>query len=212
MTPGTERSRRSVSPLLAPMDCRSFKKKHDAFLDDTLPGIETIEMQEHVRACARCSRHDAEIRRSLFLLRNLPSVEVSSGFVQRLRARIAVEQETQSIPAPTSIHARGPSMGAFLGVACAVVAVGILSLSVANRSDSSSTPSVYSVTSTQPQEMSFTDDPVRAVEGNVAAPAYAASMSTGMPVWPALLLAEEGSLRFATSEVRAVDLHAAPEP
>jgi hypothetical protein len=31
-------------------------------------------------------------------------------------------------------------------------------------------------------------------------PAYMASMSTGIPMWPALMLAEEGPLRFAASE------------
>jgi hypothetical protein len=34
-----------------------------------------------------------------------------------------------------------------------------------------------------------------------SAPAFMASMSTGMPMWPALMLAEEGPLRFAASEV-----------
>ena len=192
------------------MDCRSFKKKHDAFLDDTLPGIETIEMQDHLRGCSRCSRHDAEIRRSLLLLRNLPPLRVSPDFAERLKARIAVEQQIQTTVAPSPSYGRGPSMGAFLGVACAVLAVGILSLSVANRNDSSQT--VYAVTAARSEAATVAEDPVKTVESNATAPAYVASMSTGMPVWPALLLAEEGSLRFATSEARAVDPHAVPEP
>jgi hypothetical protein len=32
-----------------------------------------------------------------------------------------------------------------------------------------------------------------------SAPAYVASMSTGIPMWPALMLAEEGPLRFAAA-------------
>ena len=35
-----------------------------------------------------------------------------------------------------------------------------------------------------------------------SAPAYVASMSTGIPMWPALMLAEEGPLRFAATECR----------
>jgi hypothetical protein len=33
-----------------------------------------------------------------------------------------------------------------------------------------------------------------------SAPAYVASMSTGIPMWPALMLAEEGPLRFADTQ------------
>ena len=33
--------------------------------------------------------------------------------------------------------------------------------------------------------------------GDESTPAYVASMSTGIPMWPALMLAEEGPLRFA---------------
>ena len=36
--------------------------------------------------------------------------------------------------------------------------------------------------------------------GDESAPAYMASMSTGIPMWPALMLAEEGPLRFAARD------------
>jgi hypothetical protein len=38
---------------------------------------------------------------------------------------------------------------------------------------------------------------------SISVPAFVASMSTGMPVWPALLLAEEGSVRFANAELES---------
>jgi anti-sigma factor RsiW len=191
------------------MDCRTFKKKHAAFLDDTLPGIETAAMQEHLRVCARCAGHDAGIRRSLLLLRNLPPLEVSSDFTQRLRARIAVEQQRHTTSVAT-FHARGPSLGAFLGVACGLIAVGVLTLAVASH-DVPPAP-VFSVrTAPAAAITSAVEDQTKLADGNVAAPAYVASMSTGMPMWPALLLAEEGSLRFATAELRTVS-DRAPEP
>ena len=199
------------------MDCRSFKKKHDAFRDDTLPGIETAAMREHLQACARCARHDAEIRRSLLLLRNLPPLEVSSGFTERLRARIADERERLPVPALLpSLHARGPTVGTFLSVVCSVIAVGVLTLAVASRN----TPPAasYMFRAEQPTAVAkIVEDPPAEgsptlVDTNVSAPAYVASMSTGMPVWPALLLAEEGSLRFATAEIRPVSNKATPEP
>jgi len=193
------------------MDCRSFKKKHVSFLDDTLPGIETAEMQEHLRACAGCAQRDAEIRRSLLLLRNLPPLQVSSDFSDRLRARIAVEQQRHKVSVPSVLHARGPSVGAFLSVACGVVAVGVLTLAVASR-NAPSTPA-YSVKVAPPAVVaSAVEDPAMLVDSNVAAPAYVASMSTGMPVWPALLLAEEGSRRFATAEIQTASYRTAREP
>jgi hypothetical protein len=48
----------------------------------------------------------------------------------------------------------------------------------------------------------------RLVDSELAAPAFVASMSMGMPMWPALLLAEEGSLRFASAELKPVSYQA----
>src|ERR1700675_4773412 len=70
------------------MDCREFCDQHLAFVDDTLAGIELVRMQQHLVECQSCAKHDAKIRRALLLFRNLPSIEPSADFSQRLEARL----------------------------------------------------------------------------------------------------------------------------
>src|SRR5690242_3366418 len=63
------------------MDCREFRNKHVAFVDDLLPAFEMDAMQRHLLACSNCSRHDTKIRRSLLIVRNLPPIEPSPEFI-----------------------------------------------------------------------------------------------------------------------------------
>ena len=176
------------------MDCRSFKKKHLAYLDDTLPGFQVAAMQEHLRACGLCAQQDASVRRSLLVVRNLPPIRLSAGFSDRLRQRLVVEGSSD----PYSEHLfRGPSVRAFVGVASALLFVGALSVAVTETSPPREAyprlPAVVVVNGLYSSQ---------AVDSEQAAPAFVASMSMGMPMWPALLLAEEGSLRFASSELK----------
>ena len=78
--------------ILSPMDCRGFRSKHVAFVDDFLSGEEVVAMQRHLLECEQCAAHDAKIRRALLLFRNLPAVEPSSDFYSRLSARIESER------------------------------------------------------------------------------------------------------------------------
>jgi anti-sigma factor RsiW len=165
------------------MDCKEFSTRHAAFIDDTLPGFQMAAMREHVTTCARCSRRDAEIRRSLFLLKNLPPVEVSDGFQDRLRARITAE-------GPAYHRAPGSNAGVMKWVAAAAMLVVLAGTkgwydSARFAAAPVRLPAV------------FASAPVTYEGGDESAPAYVASMSTGIPMWPALMLAEEGPLRFA---------------
>ena len=76
------------------MDCRTFHARHVGFVDDVLPGIEIVEMQRHIAECAPCARHDALIRRSLMLFRNMPTIECSPVFTQRVNERIRSLDDT----------------------------------------------------------------------------------------------------------------------
>jgi anti-sigma factor RsiW len=70
------------------MDCREFGKKHLAFVDDTLSAVDTAAMRRHLHVCSRCARHDTRIRRGLLLARNLPMIQPSADFMERLNARL----------------------------------------------------------------------------------------------------------------------------
>ena len=164
------------------MDCRGFRSKHVAFVDDFLPGEEVVSMQRHLAECERCAAHDAKVRRSLLLFRNLPAVEPSPDFYTRLSARIAAER---SAPAPR-FAVRGPGMGAFLGIAAGLVTVGYVAASGLNWTTPQGDIVLAPVVATQP-----------AIPPLAENEALAASVSAGMPVWPMVLFAEQAPLRFA---------------
>ena len=168
------------------MDCKAFARLHSGFLDDTLPGVQRAAMREHLSSCARCANRDAEVRRALLVLKNLPPIEVSEGFQDRLRARIAAE---------SAAPARQPKADTGLMKWAAAAALLIAVVGVRNWPgwNGEVTPSRLPAVVTSVPAM---------VEGAIdeSAPAYMASMSTGIPMWPALMLAEEGPLRFAATE------------
>lgn len=180
------------------MDCQTFRRKHDAYVDDTLPGVEMAPMRDHLTKCARCARRDADVRRALLLVRNLPPLKVSEGFDERLRARL-----DRDWPATSSADRRGGHARALArrAVAALLVATAALAVRVAGD-DSMPTPVLApAVVVASPTAAYAPDDP---------APAFMASMTTGIPMWPALMHAEEGPLRFATAEPRAASYSREP--
>ena len=80
------------------MDCREFHKKHCAFIDDTLSGIELVGVQRHIAECEDCAKHDAIVRRSLLVFRNLPRIEPSADFSERLNVRLREMKDPDAAP------------------------------------------------------------------------------------------------------------------
>src|SRR5215831_5065062 len=109
------------------MDCRQFREKHVAFVDDVLPAIEMRAMQQHRAVCARCSRHDTSIRRSLLLVRNLPPIEPSADFAARLNERLALlgPAARTDIVSPRPLL---PPTAAVAAIAAGVVVVAYMAL------------------------------------------------------------------------------------
>ena len=174
------------------MDCKEFTTRHAAFIDDTLPGFQMAAMREHLADCARCGRRDAEVRRALFLLKNLPTVQVSDGFQDKLRARISAEgpvyQKKRSFPAPSMKWAAAAGLLVAVG--------GVASWPESQTEEITRLPAVFASAPTNSFGYGVDDE---------SAPAYVASMSTGIPMWPALMLAEEGPLRFAGMQAASWD-------
>ena len=166
------------------MDCRAFRSKHVAFVDDFLPGEEVVAMQRHLLECERCAAHDAKIRRALLLFRNLPRVEVSKDFYARLSARIESERATSRQP---TVAARGPGIGTFMSVAASLVAIGYLAASSMNWTAPSGDVVLAPVIATEPE----------APQPSVESQALVASVSAGLPVWPMVYFAEQAPMRFA---------------
>ena len=179
------------------MDCRSFRKHHVAYLDDLLPGELLVAAERHVRECVACSAHDTAVRRSLLLVRNLPHIEPSSDFAARLAARIddvrcgrcEVPDDVPADWAPSRAELLRAMLTAPLSSSAgrkglAAVAAGLLALTYAgdryyswrDGGDVELPPVIASMPETPPV---------------LVPPMLLTSASTGIPVWPAALLADQ---------------------
>jgi hypothetical protein len=184
------------------MDCRTFKKKHLAFVDDTLPGVELAEMYRHIDHCELCAKHDARVRRGLVLVRSIPSIEPSREFSTRLEARLreirVSERHGDLRPAHGNRLFSSLSAGSFTAIAAGLVIVGYVgyaAVTAANMPHTMRELTLAPVIATQPELPQLP----------IANPALAASLSTGFPVWPAAMMAEEAPLSYVNSAVRTVN-------
>ncbi len=168
------------------MDCRTFRKNHAAFVDDTLPAIDIVAGQRHLLECADCAQYDTSVRRALMVFRNLPTIQPSADFSARLNARLA---EVRAQPGTEWRH-RGPGLGAFAAAALGVVALGYITTFAYELTSPTPVLALAPVVTTQPES----------VPSPMTSSAIAASMSMGIPVWPAMLMAEQASQQFTNAE------------
>lgn len=201
------------------MHCREFRDKHVAFVDDLLPIVEMERMRRHLLTCPACARQDTRVRRGLILVRNLRPIETSPEFMTRLNARIS---EMGPVRRDDFIRPRTSlgSMASFAALAAGLVAVAYLA---AETRDYFGAPEPLSVRGTAVA--------VAAPASNFDAPAFAmrqaddsmsfdsgmsfdsampisdaaivAAVPTGIPVWPAVLMAGQAPMRFTSAELTA---------
>ena len=179
------------------MDCREFGKKHLAFVDDTLSAVDTAAVRRHLHVCSHCARHDTRIRRGLLLARNLPIVQPSADFMERLNARLRdvgpIDRYPVTRPSPRVFTPVGFSV-----IAASVMAVAALAGTLLRSSAPSEELTLPPVVASLPEADSM--------PGPVTTPVYVASFMSGMPVWPAVMHAGEASLHMATVEFRQTGL------
>jgi len=171
------------------MDCREFCEQHVAFVDDTLAGIELVRMQRHIAECESCAKHDAKIRRALLLIRNLPSIELSADFAERLEARLK-ECHSEHLLATTQRNLR---RGAIAATLASAVTLGYIGTTLNHRTDAPRDLVMPPVIASIP-EPELT--PI-----TTSTPAIVASVSAGLTIWPAALFAEQVPVRFAHSKL-----------
>lgn len=171
------------------MDCREFRKKHVPFVDDVLPAIDMEVMRRHLVRCPKCSRQDTAIRRSLMLVRNLPTIEPSAEFMNRLSARLAEigppSYAELAVPQPVLASFR-----TFVVLAAGIGAIAVISIEAIRYSSVETTHDVLPVAAA-----TIDSTPAPAANAGIVA-----SVPTGMPVWPAVLMVGEAPLRFANME------------
>ena len=174
------------------MDCREFRNKHVGFVDDLLPAFDMDAMQRHLNACPRCARQHTMVRRSLLIVHNLPRIEPSAEFIQRLNARLAQlspESRIDVVAKPRYL----PSLGTFVALAAGVAAVAYLATETTNY---------FSPAPAAPQVAVAADiEPASGVTQMTNA-AIVASVPTGIPVWPVVLVAGQTPMHFASLDFR----------
>ena len=191
------------------MDCGSFRDNHAAFIDNALDDVELAQMRAHRAECAPCAEHDATVRRALLLFRNMPMIEPSPDFGRRLNARL---RETERSLAWSHAGARGPSWTTFAWAASGVLAAGYILVAtfggsigaVARSTELALAPIVVTAHVPPARVARAPVGPLRA--SPMASPAIVASVSMGMPVWPAALLAAQAPMHFAATEFQLVSL------
>jgi hypothetical protein len=159
-------------------------------VDNALPRAELAAMQAHLDTCDACARHDTVIRRGLLVLRNLPTVEPSPDFFDRLSRKLS---HLEQADARAAVY-RGPGIGTFLVAAASVLGVGFLAAALFSW--------------TQPAR-NLSLDPVVAMEPAVpptpvVSSGFVATASVGMPIWPAAMMAEQVPVHFASEEIDRV--------
>ena len=177
------------------MNCREFRRKHDAYVDDTLSGMEVEAMSLHLRFCEACARVDTRLRRALLLAHNLPVIEPSAEFGVRLQARL--KQERLILRSHASRHGtvagrwRPLSAGTYAALAAGVMAAAGLAFTAASLGGERGVIRMAPVVATLPEREPMT----------IASSAMVASMPGGFSVWPAVFVAQQAPVHFASDMV-----------
>ncbi len=175
------------------MNCREFRRQHDADLDDTLSGFGREAMARHRSVCDACARRDTRLRRALLVVHNLPAIEPSARFSERLQRRLAHERALMAMThaSPGTIIEswwRPLSTGAYAAMAAGVLVAAVLAATVVGRGSERDVIRLAPVVATRPAPEPST----------LATPVTVASMSTGMTVWPALYVAQQAPWHLAS--------------
>jgi hypothetical protein len=170
------------------MDCRTFEKHQLGFVDGTLPDTLVVEMQLHLSECEPCSRRDTAFRRGLLVLRNLPEIQPSADFAERLALRLRVSN-TPTVPPGTWL--RPPGMGAVAAAAVGVLAAGYLAVFSFGTAGTYE-PVLAPVIATQPERSL-----PQLFDHVVVMPAAA-----GFPMWSSALMVEQAPMQLMNAELQ----------
>jgi anti-sigma factor RsiW len=176
------------------MDCREFRNNHVAFVDDLLPAVKMDAMERHLEKCPRCSRRDSSIRRSLFLVRNLRPIEPSPDFMARLNARLEDMGPASRVDVVSRPYL--PSVGAFAAFAAGVAAVAYMTIETTRYFSPTRDLPLASVAASSPD----------VGNASMANAAFVASVPTGIPVWPAVLMIGQAPMHFASLDFHDGDI------
>jgi hypothetical protein len=96
--------------------CDEILAAHSDYLDGVLPPHEAATVQWHLASCASCGRYDRVVRRGADLVRELPVVEPSDDFAERLQHRLYHLQDGPAIAGSRHTGAGAAATMAVAGV------------------------------------------------------------------------------------------------
>ena len=177
------------------MNCREFRRQHDEYVDDTLSGVGVEAMTRHLRGCAECARSDTRVRRALLLAHNLPRIEPSAAFGDRLQLRLRHERAIMAGHGGRRGTTEGRWRPAALGMYAALAAAMLLAAGLGTTLASTFVrhepirlaPVVATLSESEPAAL--------------ATSAMVASMPAGISLWPAVFVAQQAPWHFASDAV-----------
>jgi hypothetical protein len=169
------------------MDCPEFRDKHALLIDLRCSALEENEMRQHMHQCPSCAHHDMIVRRSLMLVKSLPTIEPSPDFQARLAARLRAATPPTVLATPRPLRA---SFGAFVALAAGIGFVAYLAADAMRPRAPVEIRMPPVVASVPELEASA-----------VATPALVATVPTGMSVWPAIMVASQAPVHFVAAEM-----------
>ena len=183
------------------MNCREFRRKHDAYIDDTLSGVDIDGMTNHRRLCEACAQLDTRNRRALLLARNLPTIQPSLDFTARLQARLADERVARQLARrPTGvdvIYVRPLSPMAYAIITAGVFAVAGLAGAATRIRTSEDAILLTPVVASMPESEST----LQLERVAFSAPLMVAELPGTVPVWPAVAEAPQAQWHFASASL-----------
>jgi hypothetical protein len=144
-------------------------------------------MRQHMHQCPSCAHHDMIVRRSLMLVKSLPTIEPSPDFQARLAARLRAATPPTVLATPRPLRA---SFGAFVALAAGIGFVAYLAADAMRPRAPVEIRMPPVVASVPELEASA-----------VATPALVATVPTGMSVWPAIMVASQAPVHFVAAEM-----------
>jgi anti-sigma factor RsiW len=96
--------------------CETILASYSEYVDGLLPAHEAARVQWHLASCAACGRYDRVCRLGAELARELPEVEPSEDFAERLQHRLFHLQDGPALADGRDAGARATTTVAVAGV------------------------------------------------------------------------------------------------
>ena len=78
------------------MDCSRIEQWLSEYIESSLPAEETEQVRQHIETCSSCAALANQMRLTLSLCKNYPSLEMEPDFVEKILLRTSGRPRTRS--------------------------------------------------------------------------------------------------------------------